>query len=301
MLRLILLEVNVVVFLLLLLPLTLSSRPSLPSPTALLIVDMQHCFSPAGSLPVPGFQSALPVINRLRSLPLFSHVFLTQDWHPPAHIGFVTQHSGMRPFDSVLLTYDHAGRVCDRSALGELSVPCSSSSSSSASVPAAVAYRHVNQTLWPVHCVMDTPSSAFHPQLQMSATDIIIRKGSSPHIDSYSALYDVLSSSPTALPATLSELSVRTVYIVGVALDVCVFFTAMDARRLGYEVVVVRDATGAIGDGEEEMRRMREAGVTLLDSWQVDGYLEAADTEASAEPAAAGAGGRAAFPQVSLR
>ena len=281
-----------VLVLLLLLPLVLSSPPS---PTALIIVDIQQCFSSSGSLPVRGFESILPVINRLRSLPLFSHVFLTQDWHPAHHIGFVTSHSGKQPFDSILLSYDSHGRLCGRPELGSLSVPCASS----ASVSAAAAYRHVNQTLWPVHCVMNTPSSAFHPELQISASDVVIRKGASPHVDSYSALYDVLSSSPTALPAALSALAVRTVYIVGVALDVCVLFTALDARRLGYNVVVVRDATGSIGDGEEELRRMRAAGVTVVDSWQVDGYLEAAD--ALTIGGAAAAGGRAAFPQVKLR
>ena len=237
--------------------------------SALLIVDMQNCFSPTGSLAVPSFLSVLPTINRLHSLPLFSLVALSQDYHPPNHISFAATWPDALPFTSRELHYDTDRQLCNQPALPALSHHCPSGTPTTA----------INQTLWPTHCVMGTDGAAFHPSLLHLPTDVVVRKGQSAAIDSYSAFADVLASPashPTQLPATLRRHHIDRLYVVGVALEVCVYASVMDAVAEGLEVVVVEDGVAGINPKaiEEKRRDMAEAGVTFLHSWEVPGWTD---------------------------
>ena len=251
-----------------LLPPLTSSLVFTPTPTlsALLIVDMQLCFSPNGSLPVPSYLSLIPRINRLHRLPLFSHVVLTQDYHPPDHISFTSTHPSHLPFSSLPLSYDSAGRLCSAPPSHP---PCDSS----------LPLTPLHQTLWPPHCIAGTPDVAFHPDLLHLPTDVVVRKGASPHVDAYSAFSDSVGRW-SELGGMLEGWGVGRVYVVGVALDVCVMATALDAVRGGWEVWVVRDATAGIGDGVKEVEDMMRQGVRFTTTEDIDGY---ADSPSSVE------------------
>ena len=246
------------------------SNPStLPHRSALLIVDMQNCFSPTGSLAVPSFLSIVPVINRLHSLPLFSLVALSQDYHPAQHVSFAATWVDGVPFSTRELQYDSDSRLCHQSSLpSNLTRRCSPSTPLTA----------INQTLWPVHCVAGQDDSAFHPSLLHWPSDLVVRKGQSAAIDSYSAFSDVIASHRTPLPATLHHRHIRRLYVAGVALEVCVHASVMDAVAEGLEVLVVEDAVAginpkAIADTRAEMEA---AGVQFVHSSDVPGWADAA-------------------------
>ena len=192
---------------------------------ALLIVDVQNDFCPGGALPVPEGDEVVPAINRL--LPHFDHVVQTQDWHPPGHHSFASEHEGRSPYEVVELAY------------GE-------------------------QVLWPDHCVQGSSGSAFHPDLQTVRTELIIRKGFRRGIDSYSAFFENDQQTPTGLTGYLRERGVDTLVLVGLAADFCVKWSALDGRRQGFDVYVVEDAVRGIdteGSLAAAWEDMRAAGV----------------------------------------
>ena len=195
---------------------------------ALLVVDLQNDFCPGGALAVPGGDEIVPPANRLlRAAPL---ALLTQDWHPPDHVSFASQHPGRSPFETITVSY------------GE-------------------------QTLWPDHCVQGSPGAAFHPDLDVRPAVAVVRKGHRRDIDSYSAFFDNDRRTPTGLGGLLRELGVRRVVLCGLAFDYCVAWSALDARRLGFEAAVVEDACRAIdleGSAERARRELQAAGVALL-------------------------------------
>jgi nicotinamidase/pyrazinamidase len=197
---------------------------------ALLVIDVQNDFSPGGSLAVPGGDEIVPLINRLgRS---FNQVVLAQDWHPAGHASFASSHPGKQPFDTTQLPY------------GE-------------------------QTLWPDHCIQGSQGAALHPALDLPHAQLIIRKGCNPDIDSYSAFMEADRQTSTGLAGYLKERGIDTVYVVGLALDFCVMFTALDARIAGFNTIVVLDACRGIdieGSMETAIRRMQTAGVELIQS-----------------------------------
>jgi nicotinamidase/pyrazinamidase len=193
----------------------------------LLVVDVQNDFCPAGALAVPGGDEVLQPINRVGQR--FPHVVLTQDWHPRDHRSFASQHAGRRPFETIALSY------------GE-------------------------QTLWPDHCVQGTPGAAFHRDLDLPHAELILRKGFSREIDSYSAFFENDRRTPTGLASYLRERGFRRLYLAGLATDYCVAYSALDATRLGFAVVVLEDACRAIDlDGSLDWARteMRRAGVAI--------------------------------------
>ena len=203
------------------------------SRTALLVIDVQHDFIPGGQLPVPEGDVIVPLINRLARQ--FSQVVIAQDWHPPGHASFASRHPGKQPFDSVQLPY------------GE-------------------------QTLWPEHCVQGTAGAEFHPQLDLPHAQLIIRKGCNPEIDSYSAFLEADRRTTTGLSGYLKERGIDTVYMVGLALDFCVMFSALDARAAGFNAYVLLDACRAIdmnGSMQSAMERMQSAGVGLIQSTEL--------------------------------
>jgi nicotinamidase/pyrazinamidase len=173
----------------------------------LLVVDVQNDFCPAGALAFAEGDAVIPVVNRLSER--FDHVVLTQDWHPPGHKSFATSHPGSAPFASVAMPYGP-------------------------------------QTLWPDHCVQGTQGAAFHPKLVTDKAQLVIRKGFRPAIDSYSAFYENDKATPTGLAGYLRERGLKRIFMVGLATDYCVYYSALDARRLGFDTVVVESGCRGI-------------------------------------------------------
>ena len=195
----------------------------------LLIIDVQNDFCPGGALAVADGDAVVPVVNRLAER--FGHVVLTQDWHPKGHSSFATSHPGSAPFSSVTMPYGP-------------------------------------QTLWPDHCIQGTPGAAFHPQLVTDRAELVIRKGFRGAIDSYSAFFENDRKTPTGLAGYLRERGLSRIVMVGLATDYCVQYSALDARRLGFDTTVVLAGCRAIdlaGSLAAAIASMTEAGVTLVD------------------------------------
>jgi nicotinamidase/pyrazinamidase len=196
---------------------------------AFLVVDVQNDFCPGGALAVPGGDEVVALIDRLAER--FDHVILTQDWHPRGHRSFASAHPGWRPFSTVDMPYG-------------------------------------TQTLWPDHCVQGTPGAAFHPALRVpERAELILRKGFRAEVDSYSAFYENDRRTPTGLAGYLRERGLRRVFMAGLATDFCVSYSALDARREGFEVVVLEDACRAIdlgGSLDAALAAWSEAGVQRL-------------------------------------
>ena len=208
-----------------------ASAPTPPDDaTALIVVDVQNGFVAGGGLPVPDGASVVPVINRLARR--FVNVVLTQDWHPRGHASFASSHPGRQPYDVIELAYGP-------------------------------------QVLWPDHCVQGTTDAALHPGLDVPHAQLIIRKGYHPGVDSYSAFQEADRTTPTGLDGYLKQRAITRLFVVGLATDFCVAWTALDARRAGYETWVVEDATRAIdvnGSLAAAWRDMAAAGVQRLQS-----------------------------------
>ena len=180
---------------------------SLRATDALLVIDMQLDFLPGGALAVADGDAILPGINALAAK--FEHVILTQDWHPRGHISFASTH-GLQPFtDTVQAAYG-------------------------------------TQTLWPEHCIQDTPGAALHPALDVPHAELILRKGFRRDIDSYSAFTENDGITPTGLAGYLRERGLTRLFFTGVAYDFCVGFSALAAARLGFESLVVEDLSRAV-------------------------------------------------------
>lgn len=177
---------------------------------ALMIVDIQNDFLPGGSLAVPKGDEIIPVVNELQKS--FELVIATQDWHPQGHKSFASSHTGRKPFETTTL-------------------------------------QGLEQILWPDHCVQGTKGADFHADLQMKRVEAIFRKGMDPEIDSYSGFYDNGHRKTTGLAGYLRERKVKNVYICGLAADFCVFYTAMDALKEGFNTYVIENATRAIDQG----------------------------------------------------
>jgi nicotinamidase/pyrazinamidase len=202
---------------------------------ALLVIDVQNDFCPGGRLAVPEGDQVVPVINRLA--PRFAKVVGTQDWHPPGHVSFASSHPGAGAFQSVELP--GAGR----------------------------------QMLWPEHCLAGSRGAELHPGLDIAPFSLIVRKGTRIELDSYSAFFENDRRTPTGLGACLRELGCVELYLCGLATDVCVYYSALDALRLGFVVRLVEDACRGIdlpaGSLQERLRELSGAGVGILDSREV--------------------------------
>jgi nicotinamidase/pyrazinamidase len=171
---------------------------------ALLVIDLQNDFCPGGALAVENGDAVIPIINTLAKK--FAHVILTQDWHPSHHISFATTHPNKKPFETIEAPY---GR----------------------------------QTLWPDHCLQQTPGAAIHPNLDIPHAELILRKGFRRTIDSYSAFLENDHATPTGLAGYLRERGLQRLFLCGLAYDFCVRHSAIDGKHLGFETIVVEDAT----------------------------------------------------------
>jgi nicotinamidase/pyrazinamidase len=176
----------------------------------LIVVDVQNDFCPGGHLPVPSGNDVVPVINRLAGR--FANIVVTQDWHPHDHFSFASMHPGKHPNDMI-------------------------------DAP------HGPQILWPDHCVQGTFGAQFHESLNVPQAMMILRKGFHRTIDSYSAFYENDRQTPTGLIGYLRERSLTRVFLAGLAFDFCVRYSAEDAQRAGFSVVVIEDACRSIDVG----------------------------------------------------
>ena len=170
----------------------------------LLVIDLQNDFMPGGALAIAEGDAIIPTINSLATK--FPHVILTQDWHPQKHISFATTHPNKKPYETIEAPYGP-------------------------------------QTLWPDHCLQHSDGAAFHAALDLSQTELILRKGFRPHIDSYSAFLENDHITPTGLAGYLRERELPRLFLCGLAYDFCVRFSAIDGKHLGFEIVVIEDAT----------------------------------------------------------
>ena len=194
---------------------------------ALLVIDVQNDFCPNGALPVSQGNLIIQQINAV--MDNFNIVVLTQDWHPAGHKSFASSYENKKPFDSVEMFYG-------------------------------------TQVLWPDHCIQGSMGASFHSSLNLEKADIIIRKGSNPAVDSYSAFFENDKVTPTGLHGYLKNRKVTDLTLVGLATDFCVAFSALDAANLGYSVTVQLDlARGIDTDGSlnAAIDKMSKAGVNL--------------------------------------
>jgi nicotinamidase/pyrazinamidase len=198
--------------------------------SALLIIDVQNGFLPGGSLAVEDGDQVIPVINAIAKS--FFNVVLTQDWHPEGHLSFASSHSGRQPFETINLAYG-------------------------------------SQVLWPDHCVQGTDGAALAKDLSVPHAALVIRKGIHRDVDSYSAFTEADGKTTTGLAAYLKARGIKRVFVAGLATDFCVAWTALDARKAGFETHVVEDACRGI-DTQGSLARawadMAKAGVKRIQS-----------------------------------
>lgn len=197
---------------------------NLNNKTALIVVDVQNGFCPNGNLAVTNGDEIVPLINQIAQQ--FQNVVITQDWHPANHISFAENHPEHQAFDLIDVSYG-------------------------------------KQVLWPTHCVQGSLDAELHPNLSLPHAQLIIRKGFHPHIDSYSAFLEADHITSTGLDGYLKQRGIDTVYIVGLATDFCVAWTAIDACKFGYHTYVIEDACRAIdlnGSLQSAWQTMLEVG-----------------------------------------
>ena len=196
--------------------------------TALLVIDVQNDFCPAGALGVAGGNEIIPFINE--EMVKYDCVVLTQDWHPKGHSSFATSHEGKNPLELIEMPYG-------------------------------------DQVLWPDHCVQGSKGAEFHPELNIEQASAIIRKGSDPRIDSYSAFFENDRKTPTGLDGYFKSLEIENINLVGLATDFCVNYSAQDAANLGYKVSVLEkmcraiDLNGSLAAAKSEMQ---DCGVEFI-------------------------------------
>ena len=198
--------------------------------TALIVIDVQNDFCPGGALAVPEGDQVVPIANAL--MPLFPFVVLTQDWHPAEHKSFASNNQGTEPYTTIEMPYGP-------------------------------------QVMWPDHCVQSTSGAAFHSSLTTAKAHMIIRKGFRPSIDSYSAFFENDRVTSTGLDGYLKDQEIDHVVMVGLATDYCVYYSAIDARKSGYQVTIIEDGCRGInlnGSLDTSVADMRDNGIVFKNS-----------------------------------
>jgi len=201
--------------------------------SALLVIDVQNCFLPGGSLAVKDGDQVIPVINRIAKR--FANVVMTQDWHTAGHVSFASSHPGKKPFDTIDLAYG-------------------------------------KQVLWPDHCVQGTDGAALSSNLAIPQAGLVIRKGFHKDVDSYSAFTEADGKTTTGLAAYLKARNIKRVFVAGLATDFCIAWSALDARKAGFETYVVEDACRGIdtqGSLAKAWSDMAKAGVKRIQSGDI--------------------------------
>ena len=203
------------------------------SQAALLVIDVQNCFLPGGSLAVKDGDQVIPIINKIAKS--FFNVVMTQDWHTEGHVSFASSHSGKKPFEAIDLSYG-------------------------------------KQVLWPDHCVQGTDGASLSKDLAVPQAALVIRKGFHKDVDSYSAFTEADGKTTTGLAAYLKARSIKRVFVAGLATDFCVAWSALDARKAGFETYVIEDACRGIdtqGSLAKAWADMAKAGVKRIQSGDI--------------------------------
>ena len=203
---------------------------------ALIIVDIQNDFTPAGKLPVPYGDEIIPLANELQNS--FQLVVATQDWHPANHKSFASNHPGKKTFEKIMLN-------------------------------------GLEQVLWPDHCVQGSKGAEFHVTLNLNKVEAIFRKGMDRDIDSYSAFYDNGHKKSTGLAGYLRERRVQKIFICGLAADYCVYYTAQDALKENFDTYIIEDGTRALDDNYFERRKneLLASGGHIVESKSLHRYI----------------------------
>jgi nicotinamidase/pyrazinamidase len=194
---------------------------------ALLVIDVQNCFAPGGSLAVSHGDEIVPVINRM--VGYFRCVVMTQDWHPAGHVSFASAHS-KKPFSTIDMPYG-------------------------------------KQVMWPDHCVQGMQDANLLKDLDVTKANMILRKGFNPKVDGYSAFFDNDHKTSTGLEGYFKARGVKRVFLAGLATDFCVMWSALDARKIGFEAAVIEDACRGIdldGSLKAAWDSMLKAGVSRI-------------------------------------
>ncbi|MCF7943878.1 MAG: bifunctional nicotinamidase/pyrazinamidase [Spirochaetia bacterium] len=197
--------------------------------SALIIIDVQNDFCSGGALAVPDGEAVIPVINAVSEQ--FAFTAATQDWHPEGHVSFASSHPGQSPYTTV-----NIGKA--------------------------------PQMLWPDHCVAGTSGADFHPELNTDSCNMLLRKGTALQMDSYSAFFENDRVTPTGLAGCLHNLNISSVVLCGLAIDYCVFYSAMDAVGLGLSVSILKDGVRGVGVPQGSVRRavdeLKRVGVSFV-------------------------------------
>ena len=199
---------------------------------ALLVIDVQRCFSPGGSLPVPHGDEVVVLINKLAGY--FSCVVMTQDWHPAGHVSFASAH-GKPAFSTIDMPYG-------------------------------------KQVMWPDHCVQGSKDADLLDGLDLARANLILRKGFNPKVDGYSAFFDNDHKTSTGLDGYFKARGIRRVFLAGLATDFCVMWSAVDARKAGFEAAVIEDACRGIdlnGSLQAAWNELAKAGVARVESGEL--------------------------------
>ena len=216
-------------------PAMAQGTPTIDDKSVLIVVDVQNCFLPGGSLAVPKGEEVIPVVNKLAKG--FANVILTQDWHTADHVSFASQHGGKKPFETAQVAYGV-------------------------------------QVLWPDHCVQGTAGAAIHKDVDIPHAQLVIRKGYNKAVDSYSAFQEADRKTVTGLAGYLKARGISRVFVSGLATDFCVAWTALDARAGGFETYVIEDAARGIdtqGSLAAAWDAMKTAGVKRIQSRDIGG------------------------------
>jgi nicotinamidase/pyrazinamidase len=198
---------------------------------ALIIIDIQNDFVPGGSLAVAEGDAIIPLVNELQNR--FENIIATQDWHPANHCSFAANHEGKK--------------------VGEL-----------------LEIDGLMQVMWPIHCVQNTRGAELVADLNTEKVMRIFHKGTDSNIDSYSGVFDNGRRKATGMADFLREKGISDVYVVGLATDYCVKFTALDFADLGFNTFLIKDACRAVnlqaGDEESALLECVKAGVNVIES-----------------------------------
>jgi nicotinamidase/pyrazinamidase len=196
---------------------------------ALIVIDVQIDFCPGGNLAINDGDKIVPAINSI--MDKFDLVVSTQDWHPQSHISFASNHKGKNVYDQI---YTNG----------------------------------ITQTLWPNHCVQGTSGADFHKDINSNKFNCVIRKGVNPDIDSYSAFLENDKKTETGLHGYLNALKVKDIFLCGLATDYCVYYSAMDAVKYGFNTTLLLNACRGInvpeGSIDKCVKDMEGAGIKVI-------------------------------------
>ena len=212
-----------------------ASTVAIDASSVLLVIDVQNCFLPGGSLAVKDGDQVVPIINRIAKS--FADVVMTQDWHTDGHVSFASAHAGKKPFEVIDLPYG-------------------------------------KQVMWPDHCVQGTDGAGLSKDLDIPQASLVLRKGFHKDVDSYSAFTEADGKTTTGLASYLTARGLKRVFVAGLATDFCVAWSALDARKAGFEVYVVEDACRGIdtqGSLAKAWDDMKAAGVKRIMSGDLAG------------------------------